>query len=192
MPGKAALRFEFSRKFVREGFKVVSIISGIPLHALGQGPQSPICLLSPLLKLCPQVGFNQTAEAELPHTKQPRRQHGIENGARDEFVMFLQQTQVVVGAVHDELVARQGLEQRVQGETGQRINEPIPGTGADLNQTNLFRVGVQTVRLGIHSDPGGGTKCRQVRLQFLFRIDHAGSIGGTGQMAMGNRWVLEH
>ena len=39
-------------------------------------------------------------------------------------------------------------------KAGQRVNQPVARGGADLNQADLLRVGVQAVGLGVHRHPG--------------------------------------
>ena len=88
-------------------------------------------------------------------------------------MMFAQQTQIIVSAVHDQFVPHQRVEQGIEIDRRQRVDEIVTGDRADLDQANLFRVGVQAVRLCIDSDPGATLEAIQEFGQFCFRINHA-------------------
>ena len=152
------------------------IVPGVTLHSLGQRTQGPIGFLRTLLQFDAEVFLDQVAEPKLPQAKQARGQHGIEDGAGHELVVLAQEPQVVVRAVHDQFVAGQGIKQRVEVKTGQRINEPVTGEGADLDQADLFRVGMQAVCLGVHRHPVCRAEDRQVAGKVRFTIYHAGNI----------------
>jgi len=68
-------------------------------------------------------------------------------------VVFEEQTQIIIRSVHDELMPAKRPEQWIDVDTGQWIDQPIPSRGADLNETDLFRIGMQTVSFGVHRDP---------------------------------------
>jgi len=95
-------------------------------------------------------------------------------------VVLAQQAEVVVSAMHDQFVAGQGTEQRVEVDASERVNEPVAGNRADLNQADFFRVGVQAVRLRIHGHPGGCPEHGQEGLDLSFRVNHPGNISDCG------------
>ena len=51
-----------------------------------------------------------------------------------------------------------------------------PCGGADLDEADFFRVGVQAVRLGVKREPGGGLDDRQQRGKFGVGVNHPESI----------------
>jgi len=89
---------------IGERLEVVRIVAGVAFHALGQRAQGPVGFLRAFLELHTEIFLHQMAQAELAQAKQSRCKHGIENGFGDELVMFAQQTQIVIRAVHDQLV----------------------------------------------------------------------------------------
>ena len=89
----------------------MGIIESVPLHSLRQRPERPIGLLRALFQLYFEVSLYQVPETELPESQQAGRQHGIEDSAGDKFMVLSQQSQIIIGAVHDQLVARECLEQ---------------------------------------------------------------------------------
>jgi hypothetical protein len=172
VPIQPAFGFQFGSELIRERLKIVGIVAGVALHPLGERPHGPIGFLGAFFELNTQVGLHQVAQAELAQSEQPGRQHGIEDGAGNELVVFAKQPQVVVGAMHDQLVPGQGIENWVQNQLGQGIDQPIAIDGADLDQTHLFGVGMQAIGLCINRYPGSMAKYRQEFLQLLFIIDH--------------------
>jgi hypothetical protein len=93
--------------------------------------------------------------------------------------MLLQQAQIVIRAVHDDLVTSQRVEHGLKIDPRERINEFVPGVRADLNQTDFFRVRMQTIRFRVHRDPGGGAQFFKEARELWFRVNHAASIGAA-------------
>ena len=116
----------------------------------------------------------------MAFAQKPRRQHGVENGARDKFVMLAQQPQIVIRAVHDEIVLVECGEEQIEVHGRERINQPVTGHCADLNQANLFGIGVQAVGLGVERQPGRGFERGQEGSKLCVGVNHRASISMTG------------
>jgi hypothetical protein len=86
--------------------------------------------------------------------------------------VFAQEPQIVVGAVHEQLVAGKGVQERIDAETSQRIDDLITRNRADLNQANLFRIGVQAISLRINGHPGSLPKRRKEAFELLLGVNH--------------------
>ena len=87
--------------------------------------------------------------------------------------MFLQQTQIVIRAVHEQFVTAQRFEQRHEIDVRQRIHEFVARHGADLDQADFFGIRVQTIRFRVHGDPDGRAQRFQKARELLFRVNHA-------------------
>ena len=84
--------------------------------------------------------------------------------------------------MHDQFVAGKSLEQRSQRYGREGINEFVPRGGADLNQTNLFGIGVQAVSLSVHGHPRRGPNNGQENLKLLLCINHLSNIIKIGSV----------
>ena len=85
--------------------------------------------------------------------------------------------------MHDKFASGQGLKQRLEVQARQRVKESVAGNGADLDQADLFRVGMQAVRFGVHSHPGCRAENGKEGCQLLFTFNHAGNIFAPAQSA---------
>src|SRR5881227_2195384 len=112
---------------------MMGIIAGVTFHFLSEWADSPISFLGALFELHIEKMFDQMAEAELAQAEQAGGEHGVKDGGGNELVMFAQQTQIVIGAVHDQLMAGEAIEQRIEIYFGEGINEIIARNGADLD-----------------------------------------------------------
>ena len=168
---------EFKPQFVGQRFKVMRVVAGVLFHPPGERAPGPIGFLQAFFKfhardIFPPDGCNRTGggrpAARQAWCRKPRRART--HGASE-------QAQVIIGAVHDQLMGVQRVQQRVQIDPASGSINSIAGGGADLNQTDLFRVGVKAVRLGVHRDPCGRSQFWKKFPEQLFRVNHAGSIG---------------
>src|SRR5690606_32311707 len=82
------------------------------------------------------------------------------------------QPEIVVAPVEDQLVAREDREERPQIETRQRIHQQLAAWMAQLQQTKLLRVRVQTVRLGVEGDPPRMSQFLEGLGEPLGRVNH--------------------
>ena len=153
MPGKAPLGFQLKLQLVRQRLQIMCVVARVNFHPLRQRSPRPVGFLRTLVQLHAKELFGERTQAELNFADQPRGEHCVENRRGHEFVVLEQQPQIVVRAVHDDLVSVQRLEQRVEIDFRQRINQSVAVSRADLNQADLFRIGVQTVGLGVERDP---------------------------------------
>ena len=91
-------------------------------------------------------------------------------------MMLAQQAQIVIRAVHDQLVRVERVQQRIEIDAGERVNQAVAGGGADLDQADLFGIGVQAVGFGVERQPGGGLEVGQKGGQLCVGVNHAGNI----------------
>src|SRR5215813_5238841 len=92
--------------------------------------------------------------------------------------MLAQEAQVIIRPMHNQFMARESLKHGSKIQTGQRIQQPIAETGADLDETHFFGISMQTVRLGIDRDPTGLAQSREELLKLFFRVNHNQIIYG--------------
>ena len=118
--------------------------------------------------------FNKVAEAKLWDAEKARRDHGVKDGSRLERVVFAQQPQVVIRAVHDQLPAGQSVNKRREVNVCERVDDSVGVGCADLDETDFLRIGMKAVRFSIYRNPGGGFERVQVGGELLRRIDHFG------------------
>lgn len=141
----------------------MSIGAGVLLHFFRQWTLRPIGLLRTFIQFDAEEFLDERAQAELALAQEPAGQHGIENRTRDKLVMFFEQAQIVIRAVHDEFVGVKGVEERVELDLGQGIHEAVLAGDADLDEANFFRIGMEAVRLGVERHPLGGAQFGQER-----------------------------
>ena len=67
-------------------------------------------------------------------------------------------------------------EERAQIHGGKRIHQKIAVGSADLHETNLLGIGMQTVGLGINGQPRGGVDDGQKGGELFLSINHGRSI----------------
>ena len=107
MPGQPPSGLQFRLQAVGERLQVMRIVPGVAFHPLRQRAHRPVGFLRALLQLDAEVLLDQVAQTELTQAKQARGEHRIEDGAGHEFVVLAQQPQVVICAMHDQLVSGQ-------------------------------------------------------------------------------------
>ena len=90
------------------------VIAGIFFHSFSQRAHRPIRFLRAFFQFHAEKFFHERAVTELPFTNQPRREHRVENRSGNEFMMFFQQSKIVIRAVHNEFVTAQCIEKRVK------------------------------------------------------------------------------
>lgn len=158
LPTEAALGFQFGFEAVGQWLEIMGVVAGVSFHALGQWALGPIGFLRTFVERDAEVLGNEVGQAELRDAEQPRGEHGVEDAGRDELVVLAKESQVVVRSVHDEPVRAKLFEKRRETNAGERVNEFIAIERGDLDETNLFGIGVKTVRFGIERDPRRGTQ----------------------------------
>ncbi len=159
---------------------MVGVVAGVTFHAFGEGAARPVGFLGSFFEFDAKKVLDQMAQAKLPQAEQSRGEHCVENRAGDEFVMLAQEAQIVIRAVHDEGVGGEGIEQGIEVDSGEGVNQVVTSHSADLDEADLFRVGMQAVGLRIHGDPSGGADAGKEGGEFLIGINHAESIGVSG------------
>ncbi|MGC3958867.1 MAG: hypothetical protein QM813_13295 [Verrucomicrobiota bacterium] len=96
MPFEAAFGLQFRLEPVGQGLEIMRVVAGVRFHAGGQRAHRPVGLLRPFFQLHAQMFLHEVAEAKLADAQQAGGQHGVENRAGDELVMFAEQAQIVV------------------------------------------------------------------------------------------------
>ena len=132
---------------------MAGVVTGVVLHALGEGTPSPVRFLWAFIEGKAEIFGHEVDEAELGVTEQAAGEHGVEDRAGDEVVVFAQEAEVVIGAVHDEFMRAESIEQRGEVEAGEGVDEFIDAGEADLEEADFFRVRMETVGFGIQGEP---------------------------------------
>src|SRR3954453_13004476 len=91
-------------------------------------------------------------------------------------MMFAEQPQIIICAVHDQFMSRQRIQHRSDIYPSQRIDEFVSGYRADLYQANFFRIGMKAVCLRVHSHPGRGLEHPYEDSKFFRSVDHLSNI----------------
>src|SRR3954463_8350448 len=91
MPAEAAFNFQLRTQPIGQGFEEAGVVASIDQHSLGQRAHGPISFLRTFLQFHPENFLDQKTEAELAKTEQTGRQHRIEDGVWDEFVMLAEE-----------------------------------------------------------------------------------------------------
>src|SRR5207247_47075 len=95
-------------------------------HAVSEWPPRPIGGLRPFFQMDSQQPVDQTRQAELAETQQTRRQHCIENISRHEPASAAPQSQIVIGAVHDQFVHGKGPNEPREADSRSGVCGPQP------------------------------------------------------------------
>ncbi len=71
-------------------------------------------------------------------------------------MVFFQKPQIIIRRVKNQFPAIKHVEQGIEVDGRERIYEVITIGGADLDEADFFRIGVETVGLGVERKPLGG------------------------------------
>ena len=91
-------------------------------------------------------------------------------------MMLFEQAQIVIRRVKNELATVEYIEQRIEIDGRERVNEFIAPGGADLDEADFFRIGVEAVGFGVEREPLGGAEFRQQCREFYIIINHVRAI----------------
>lgn len=176
MPGEPAFGLQLRLEFVLKRLQVERVIPRIPFHPLGKWAQSPVGFLWTFLQLHAEIFFDKIAVAKLSLAHQARGEHGIKDRARNKLMVLQQESQIVIGTVHDELVFGQRIEHGCKADRSQWIDQNITFDRADLDEANFFGISMKAVGFSIDCNPVCSADLRKKLRQLLFRIDHAQNI----------------
>ena len=172
-PWQALLLGQLIAQHVGQRLEMAGVGAGVIFHARRERAFGPVGFLRSFFQDHAEIFVDEAAQAEFALAQQAAGQHGVEDPVRYEAVIFAQQPQVIVRPVQDQLVLFQLQPKRLQIQLRQRINQIIAVDRAHLDETKLFRVGVQTVRFSVQGQPVRRADGRQVLSQFQVRINHS-------------------
>ena len=176
VPSEPAFGGQVGTEQVRHGFQVAGIVAGIFLHPGRQGTLRPVRLLGTFLQRDSQIIANQRGQREFPAANEARGEHGIENSRGHEAWPAMEQAKIVIGGVKNQFASQQSLPQRGEIQSSERIDELMGAVEADLHEAELFRIRVETVRLGINSQPFSLPQDRSQGGQAFCRRNHGHSL----------------
>ena len=153
MPCQPALGLQVVAQPIREAAQVAAVVQRVVHHLLGQRPARPVGLLRSLVEGNAEQLGEQVVQAECREAKQPRRPHRVEDRCWHEPGRGEHQPQVVVGAVHEQFLPLERLEQRRDFQRGEGVDQHIRAGEADLQQAQFFRIRVQAVGFRVEADP---------------------------------------
>ncbi len=81
-------------------------------------------------------------------------------------MVFFEQAQVVIGRVKDQFAAVEYIEKCIEIDGREWIHEFVAVGGADLDQADFFRVGMEAVGFRIKRKPLSGAEFRQQGRKF--------------------------
>ena len=148
------------------------VVPGVSLHSRRERAFGPIGLLRPLFQGHPQILLEQIGQSELAVPEQAACEHGVKNPVWHEPVVLAQEPQIIIGPVQNQPVQFEFRPQRGQRQRGQRVNQPVLPADADLKQAELFRVGMETVRLRVEGDDFRRAQFVQEGGQRAIRVNH--------------------
>ena len=172
MPREPVFGGEFGAHFFFQRLEETRVVAGVFYHARRERTLRPIGFLRPFVELHAEKFFHERTETELPFAKQTRGEHRIKNFRGREGVMLLQQAQIVIGGVKNQFATYERIEKRIELHLRERVNQFVAGGGADLNETDFFRVGVETVRLGVNREPSIGFHGGQKGGELFVGVNH--------------------
>jgi len=172
MPRKPAFGVKLGSQQIGQRFEVVSIIACIGFHPRSQGTPGPIGLLGGFVECDVEVMSHKIIEAKLGLSQQTSGEHGVKDRRRHEIVVFAEQAQIVIRAVHDQLMAEESLQKWIEADPAERINQFIAPERADLYEADLFGICVKTVSFRIQRQPGTMPGIRRQFLELRIVIYH--------------------
>ena len=164
--------YELIAQNIRERFQMMSIVERVRGHAFGQWTARPICFLRSLLQLHVEESRDEMVQPELADAQEAAGEHRVENPGGDKTQALAQEPQIVIRAVHDQLVAFEDFEERFELRVRERVYQLIAPFDADLNEAKLFGVGVQAVSFGVERNPFGLKQFRKKPCYLFIRINH--------------------
>ena len=90
-------------------------------------------------------------------------------------MMFFEQAQIIVRRVKNQFATVEYVKQGIEIDGRERIHEFVAVRGADLDEADFFRVGVEAVSFGIERKPLSGAEFRKQRREFYISINHVGT-----------------
>ena len=75
-------------------------------------------------------------------------------------MVFFEQPQIIIRRMKDQFAAAENFEKRDKIDGHKRIHQHIAIGGADLDQADLFRIGMEAVSFSIKCKPLGGAEFR--------------------------------
>ena len=166
-PPPAAERLESAPKPARELPEISRVRRSVgELRGL-EGAPSPIRPLIPLVQSNVQLLVEQGGQPGLLLTQQLSHDLGILEPSHPRPVVTIEDPDVVVGAVHQHRSrgVTDHLPQRCEigWFEGEGVDDDVPVTCGDLDQTHLVEVGVHRVGLGVEGEAAGANaKVRSV------------------------------
>ena len=114
-------------------------------------------------------------KAELRAADKAGGEHGVKNAIGHEIMSHLEEPNVVVGPMHQQCMFVKGLKEGIQIDSGQRIDQTVLPGETDLNEAELFRVGMKAVCLGVQRQPVRVVHGMNQRLELILSVNHARS-----------------
>src|SRR6185503_1447157 len=99
-----------------------------------------------------EVLLDERGITEFAQANHPGRDHGIENFPHRQIEAAPQQAQIKIHSLEDNLLFREQRAERLEIDSGQRIDQNIFAIEGELNEAQLFEIAVQTVGLGVDRD----------------------------------------
>ena len=90
-------------------------------------------------------------------------------------MMLFEQAQIVVRRVKNQFTTVEHIKEGIKIDGRERVHEFVAVSGADLDEADFFRVGVEAVGFGIERKPLSGAEFRKQRREFYISINHVGT-----------------
>src|SRR5690606_10457794 len=142
---------QFTCEDVAQLRQVPDVERGVVEQLLGQGALGPVGLLRLLGQFDVEVVLQKRGEAHPLSVKQLRGEHGVEDALCLKAAQVVQEAQVVVAAVHDQMLLRQPLPQGRELHRREGVDHEHPVFHEELQQADSRAVPVHVVRLGVEA-----------------------------------------
>src|SRR5437763_12118610 len=129
--------------------QVAGVVHRVLGHARGKRTLRPIRFLRTFHQFDVEIFLYQRGQTKLTDPNQPGGKRGIEDSLWHETHVPSEQSQIVISAVENDFLVRERVTQWRKIDIGQWIDNRVAPGDADLEQTKLLAVAVQTVGLGI-------------------------------------------
>ena len=172
MPREAAFLLQPLSQNIRERLQMARVVPRVVFHPLRQRSLRPIRFLRTFFQWHAEKIAHEICEAEFFFAEQTRGEHRVENLFGNKIVVLSQQPQIVIGRMKNQFVVARLRPQWREINHGERIDQVVRASDADLEQAKFFRIGVKTIRFGIERDPFRPAQPHHEFRQFYVRIDH--------------------
>jgi len=171
-PFHPAKRLHLLFHFRSEREEKMRVVLGIDFHRGRERTARPVGFLRTLGQDDVEVLLDERGITELAQANHPGRDHGVENFPHRQIKAASQQAQIKIHSLENNLLVCEQRAERLEIDSGERIDQNIFAVEGELNEAELFEIAVQTVGLGVDRDALEMTQAGKKPLELCVGSDH--------------------